>query len=301
MNPRQGRNFALRGKAVREPVARRKALVGALLALLVVCGLVAAVAPAGASAALGKPTAKAPTGTVATGAPTFTWSKVSGATKYEVRVSMGGTQILKKTGLTKASWKSAGALPKGVDLTWKVRAGNASGNGAWSATLTFNITLAIGDAYQGGKIAYLFKVGDPGYVAGQTHGLIAALADRATGLQWYNGSFVPTGASGTALGTGLANTDAIIAAQGAPAAGYAAGWARAYTGGGFHDWYLPSKDELNQLFIHQAAIGGFGPHYYWSSSEFDAGTAWAKAFDLSSPAYAYAKNGASYVRAVRTF
>jgi hypothetical protein len=89
--------------------------------------------------------------------------------------------------------------------------------------------------------------------------------------------------------------------QGTPSSGYAAGVARAYHGGGYTDWYLPSKDELNQLYLHQKTIGHFGPNYYWSSSEFDANTAWAKAFDISSPAYAYSKNGTSYVRAVRSF
>jgi len=302
MNIRDGENLMARAEARRASRSRRASLAAALLALLVLCGLVGAVVLAGASAALSKPTAKAPIGTVASATPTFTWSKVSGATKYEVRVYNAGTlkQLFKKTGLTKALWKSTTALPKNVDLTWKVRAGNASGNGAWSGNLTFRVGLAIGDAYQGGKIAYILKPADPGYVAGQTHGLIAATTDRATGIQWYKGSYVATGAIGTALGTGLANTDAIIAVQGGPAASYAAGWARAYKGGGYSDWYLPSKDELNKLFLNQAKIGGFGPYYYWSSSEFDAGTAWTQAFDLSHQ-YAYAKNGASRVRAVRAF
>jgi len=288
---------AERGRTTR---SRRASLPGALLALFLLWGLFAAAVPSSASAALGTPTAKAPTGTIASATPTFTWSKASGATKYEVRVYNGSAQVLKRTGLTKASWKSTTALPKNVDLTWKVRAGNAAGNGSWSGSLPFKVALAIGDVYQGGKVAYILRPADPGYVAGQTHGLIAAPADRATGLRWYNGSDVVTGASGTALGTGLANSDAIVAVQGAPAASYAAGWTRAYDGGGYTDWYLPSKDELNELFLNQDAIGGFGPNYYWSSSEFDAGTAWTQAFDLSSQ-YAYAKNGPSYVRAVRSF
>jgi hypothetical protein len=166
----------------------------------------------------------------------------------------------------------------------------------------FKVALTIGSAYQGGKVAYIDKVGDPGYVAGQTHGLIAATADqKSSGVQWYKGSYTATGATGTALGTGLSNTDLIISVQGAPSSSYAASVARAYHSGGYTDWYLPSKDELNQLYLHQKAIGNFGPHHYWSSSESHASTAWAKAFDISSPAYAYDKNGASDVRAVRSF
>ena len=274
--------------------------LGAALTTLLVTAVLAGAALA---ATPGTPTAKSPSGTIATANPTFTWSAATRATRYEVRVYKGTTQVLKKTGITTLSWKTATALARNVNFTWKVRAGNASGNGAWSKSLAFKVALAIGNVYQGGKVAYIFKAGDPGYVAGQTHGLIAATADqtKTAGVRWYKGSYVATGATGTALGTGSADTNKIIAKQGAPSTSYAAGVARAYLGGGYTDWYLPSKDELNQLFLHQGKIGGFGPHYYWSSSEFDASTAWAKAFDLSSPAYAYTKSGASYVRAVRTF
>jgi hypothetical protein len=72
---------------------------------------------------------------------------------------------------------------------------------------------------------------------------------------------------------GAANTNAIIARMNAGSVAtnaYAAGLARAYTGGGKTDWFLPSKDELNQLYLQRTVVGGFAAGIYWSSSQYDA-------------------------------
>ena len=120
---------------------RRVPFAAALLVLLALCGLFGAAAPAGASAAPGRPTAKAPAGTIATTTPTFTWSKAKGAARYEVRVYKGGKQLLEKTGIgkSKRSWTSSLPLPTNLGLTWKVRARNARGAGAWSTSLGLKI------------------------------------------------------------------------------------------------------------------------------------------------------------------
>ena len=167
-----------------------------------------------------------------------------------------------------------------------------------------NSTLSIGDYYQGGKVAYILVSGDPGYDANVKHGLIAATSDQSTGIQWYNGSFSNTYARGTAIGTGLANTNTIITSQGATATSYAAGLARAYTGGGYTDWYLPSIGELYEIYLNKTAIGGFEyGSRYWSSSEVASGSglfAWYT--DCSDQTNSiYEKNFAFYVRAVRSF
>jgi hypothetical protein len=161
---------------------------------------------------------------------------------------------------------------------------------------------SIGDLRAGGVVFWV----DP---TDSAHGLVCAIADQSTGIQWYNGSYTVTGATATGIGTGAANTTAIIAAQGATETNYAAGLARAYTGGGFTDWFLPSKDELNLMYINKAAInttitanGGaiFNTNYYWSSTEFDNYYAWSQNFSIGYQ-YNFNKNNSFYVRAVRAF
>ena len=159
----------------------------------------------------------------------------------------------------------------------------------------------IGQYFQGGIVAYILVSGDPGYDANTPHGLIAATSDQSDGIQWYNGSNIITGATGTIIGTGLSNTNTIIASLGPIATSYAAGLARAYKGGGYTDWYLPSNNEWAKLYaMKQLGFGDFVGIYYWSSTENGSTTAWLKNLNdgsLSSTIKYYAY----YVRAIRAF
>jgi hypothetical protein len=52
-----------------------------------------------------------------------------------------------------------------------------------------------------------------------------------------------------------------------------------YNGGGKSDWFLPSKDELNLLYLQKAILGMSGNQAdYWSSSEVQADVAWIQYF-----------------------
>ncbi len=41
--------------------------------------------------------------------------------------------------------------------------------------------------------------------------------------------------------------------------------------GGYDDWYLPNKEELNAMYQKKSSIGGFSGSYYWSSTEDNSG------------------------------
>lgn len=188
--------------------------------------------------------------------------------------------------------------------TYYVRAFATNSIGpAYGNELSFTTTaLAIGESYQGGIIAYILQVGDPGYDANHTQGLIATPTDQSGGIAWWNGSNITTGATATALGTGNANTNAIIAAQGAGS--YAAKLCADLDLGGYSDWYLPSKDELYKLYLNKVAIGNFsnqGVIRYWSSSEYNNSAAWAIYFLIGSNDLYGKLVYSNRVRAIRSF
>ena len=72
--------------------------------------------------------------------------------------------------------------------------------------------------------------------------------------------------TGTAIGTGRANTQIIIDACGADTA---AGVAAAFRGGGKDDWFLPSKNELKALYRQRKVVGGLAAVGFWSSSQYE--------------------------------
>ena len=178
-------------------------------------------------------------------------------------------------------------------------------NGSNFVNLNGGFSLSIGDHYQGGKVAYILVSGDPGYDAIVQHGLIAATADQSTGIKWSNGSYTTTGATGTAIGTGLGNTNKIIVSQlntGSYAAKLCADYTVTVGGVTYDDWYLPSKDELAKLYAMKLlGFGGFANNRYWSSTEAGTNYAWLHFFNIGGQDDVIKSDPTVYVRAIRAF
>jgi len=164
----------------------------------------------------------------------------------------------------------------------------------------------------GGGETATYEIGDPGpsgvgivfYISdGGVHGLEVAPDDQHELASWSSVTDKPIGTTGTEVGTGSANTGAIIGQEGHTAS--AAQICRDYRAAEEGDWFLPSKDELGliytNLYDQPTPVGGFASSSsYWSSSENDASTAWRQYFQNGSWD-SLGKYAGKRVRAVRAF
>ena len=170
---------------------------------------------------------------------------------------------------------------------------------SWKNTIGGNVNdpapLAIGETYQGGIVFYL---------DGNGGGLIAAPSDQSSATWGCDGQSI--GGTSSAVGTGAANTTAIV--SGCSETAIAARICADLTLGEYDDWFLPSKDELNLMYdnigqgnvLELGNVGNFSNTYYWSSTEDASNNAWEHDF-----LYGYqgnlSKTFTFNVRAVRAF
>lgn len=169
-------------------------------------------------------------------------------------------------------------------------------------------TYKIGDIAKGGIV---FWVDDTG-----KHGLVVSKFDITSSARWFSGSFGNTHAKGDGLYSGRSNMNIIIAAHAAVGddnSSYAARLVNEYqsteNGITYGDWYLPSKYELNLLYLNRDAINTtatansgevLSSSLYWSSNEVSNTS--ANVVNLANGNVDSAlKNASNYVRAIRSF
>ena len=182
-----------------------------------------------------------------------------------------------------------------------------------SDSIDITVSYQVGDTGPAGGIVFYVKDSE----SDGWRYLEAAKSDQTTsGVQWggYKKSEVGTS---TGIGSGKANTEAIVQALGDGNytsddgsvvelnGNYAAKICDDLELGGYSDWFLPSKDELNELYKQESTVGSFVSSNYWSSSERNnSDYVWGQGF--GSGVHGGAQGGASkdsdrLVRAVRAF
>lgn len=165
-------------------------------------------------------------------------------------------------------------------------------------------SYSIGDFAQGGIVFWVDESG--------LHGLACTKINQGN-IRWFDGGFSDTEAHGDGIGAGEMNTMLIIADQSGDCSLYAAGLCANLTviegGNMYGDWYLPSQEELNLMYLNKTSIdltavdnGGaaFSPDTYWSSTEMYDIMARSQYF-VSGAQSSASKHLAYNIRAVRAF
>ncbi len=156
----------------------------------------------------------------------------------------------------------------------------------------------------GGLIFYV----NPNYARDGWRYLEAAPFDQSAGAPWGCFRTLIAGARGSAVGTGKQNTKDMIAA--CTTRETAADLCANFSLNGIKDWFLPSIDELTQMFVNLklAGLGDFGGadivdnYSYWSSTQRTADMAGHLDFaDNARRQHSDDKDFPRRVRAIRAF
>ena len=194
----------------------------------------------------------------------------------------GVTKLTKNDGVWSATVKLA--APTSGTITFFVWAENASGEHLYSG----DNDLVVGT--NGNAItvptAASYSIGNIGPAGGTVFYDKGSYSDgwryleigpENLGKQVWSyvcGDGKVVGTTSSAIGTGQANTDAIIAQVGHSTS--SAKVCSDYSYGGYSDWYLPSLGELAEIYAQKAVIPNLVSYAYWSSTEHDSYYAWYK-------------------------
>ena len=185
-----------------------------------------------------------------------------------------------------------------------------SGVPTWIGGIDTTTPPEIGEYYEGGIVFYIATT--PTDLDGDgvvDTGLICSIEDQGN-EQWSDNIYETTNASQVNIGKGYSNTQIIISKQEITINSYAAGIASTYAGGGFTDWFLPSKKELIEMFdkqtiINDGSTANYGDNLvgnYWSSTESNNASSDSRAIAYWSNAMNSVNKTDNYnVRAIRVF
>ncbi len=250
------------------------------------------------------------------GAPQLTTTAVSGIT--QTTAQSGGTITFDGCGTIQAKGVCWNTSPNPTIANFTTNDGG--GTGAFTSSLTNLIpgmtyyvrayaNNGISTGY-GPEVSFMttggYQIGDTGpgggiifYLDGSGGGMEVDTVDLSTNAPWgCNGATIGTG---NAVGTGKTNTAAIVS-NGCLSSGDAADLCDNLNKGGFSDWFLPSRDELDSIKVnvHDQGMGNFNTlNEYWSSSE---AFQFAWSFNFGSGTFTNVGRTTTFrVRAVREF
>lgn len=207
----------------------------------------------------------------------------------------------------------------------------SSGSGTFTVTFTSPVALAsavfkitvesgehtaiaysVGDTGPGGGV--VFYVASTPFACGPTGATTCSYLEAAptsgpnawtdSKYIWSEDTYGRTGATATSIGSGYANTLAIISRAGGTNG--AALVSRAYRGpNNLSDWYLPSKDELGALYSERVRVlvrySNWGDDY-WTSSDEESGGIYPLILMMNLPFWTSTiKSDLLYVRPIRAF
>jgi hypothetical protein len=233
---------------------------------------------------------------------TVSWTAVSEATSYVLQeaTSSDFTSGLQEYPLTDTSKSFSHTVSTTTTYYYRVAAINSYGQSDWSNVENIDIvtTYNVGDIGPAGGLIFY----DKGSISDGWRYLEAAPASTELAKEWGSyGTLI--GGTGTGIGTGQNNTATIVTwLNNNFETDCAAQLCVGLNEGGYNDWFLPSKEELNLVYtnLHVEGVGGFINAGYWSSSELSASNVWNQNFYNGT-------NGSSYkfvnlrLRAVRAF
>jgi hypothetical protein len=180
---------------------------------------------------------------------------------------------------------------------WRVRYQDSDGVFSQYSTPTqFTPTgfppTTLGQSYEGGFYTGVIDIG-----GGVCYYLL--IAPNATGCAQCQWKTTRTATSGTgSCVNGYTNTRSPMENATHPAGN----WTATRTIGGYSDWYLPARDELNIMYTNKGSMPageGFAAINYWSSTENNATGACSQSFSNGSIGGSYGKTVNVRVRAVR--